>query len=79
MSAQTDAGRLGYIDEVSERSEACPYLKRAVLTSRYPIEGYCVAHPHGTLRVVTIAEYRELCTTADHVQCELYRELSGIA
>ncbi|MCZ7627141.1 MAG: hypothetical protein M5R38_16475 [Candidatus Methylomirabilis sp.] len=34
-----------------------------------------MGHPHGRLRVVTIAEFRELCTTADHVQCQLYREL----
>src|SRR5574337_749178 len=75
MSALTNPRVLDSIREQGERSEACPYLKRAILTSRYPIEGYCVGHPHGRLRVVTIAEYRELCTTADHVQCQLYREL----
>ncbi|MBI2883015.1 MAG: hypothetical protein HYY11_03765 [Candidatus Methylomirabilis oxyfera] len=63
------------LERIGERSEACPYLKRAILTSRYPIEGYCVAHPHGRLRVVTIGEFRELCTTAEYVQCQLYREL----
>lgn len=75
MSALTNPRVLDSVREQGERSEACPYLKRAILTSRYPIEGYCVGHPHGRLRVVTIAEYRELCTTADHVQCQLYREL----
>ncbi|MBZ0169064.1 hypothetical protein MELA_02185 [Candidatus Methylomirabilis lanthanidiphila] len=75
MSALTNPRVLDRIREQGERSEACPYLERAIVTSRYPIEGYCVGHPHGRLRVVTIAEYRELCTTADHVQCELYREL----
>ena len=75
MSALTNPRVLDSIREQGERSEACPYLKRAIVTSRYPIEGYCVGHPHGRLRVVTIAEYRELCTTADHVQCQLYREL----
>ena len=75
MSALSNPRVLDRAGEQGERSEACPYLKRAVLTSRYPIEGYCVAHPHGQLRVVTIAEFRELCTTAGHVQCQLYREL----
>jgi hypothetical protein len=75
MSALTSPRGLDHVGEHGEPSEACPYLKRAVLTSRYPIEGYCVAHPHGRLRVVTIAEFRELCTTAEYVQCQLYREL----
>src|SRR5574337_1434028 len=75
MSALANPRVSNHVGKQGESSEACPYLKRAVLTSRYPIEGYCVAHPHGRLRVVTIAEYRELCTTADHVQCQLYREL----
>ncbi|CBE68047.1 MAG: hypothetical protein F9K13_04755 [Candidatus Methylomirabilis oxygeniifera] len=75
MSAMPNPQVLERIGEQGERSEACPYLKRAILTSRYPIEGYCVAHPHGRLRVVTIGEFRELCTTAEYVQCQLYREL----
>lgn len=75
MSALPNSQMLECIGEHDERSEACPYLKRAILTSRYPIEGYCVAHPHGRLRVVTIGEFRELCTTAEYVQCQLYREL----
>ncbi|NJD68575.1 MAG: hypothetical protein C3F12_09180 [Candidatus Methylomirabilota bacterium] len=75
MNALTNSRVTDRVREQGERSEACPYLKRAILTSRYPIEGYCVGHPHGRLRVVTIAEFRELCTTADHVQCQLYREL----
>lgn len=75
MSALPNPQVLERIGEQGERSEACPYLKRAILTSRYPIEGYCVAHPHGRLRVVTIGEFRELCTTAGYIQCQLYREL----
>ncbi|MDE2058901.1 MAG: hypothetical protein KGL31_13475 [candidate division NC10 bacterium] len=78
MSVLANRWRLDCVAEPDERSEACPYLKRAVLTSRYPIEGYCVAHPHGRLRVVTIAEFRELCTTAGYVQCQLYRELHDL-
>lgn len=75
MSTLPNPRVLECIGEYDERSEACPYLKRAILTSRYPIEGYCVTHPHGKLRVVTISEFRELCTTAKYVQCQLYREL----
>jgi hypothetical protein len=75
MSALLNPRILDCVSERGERSQACPYLKRAILTSRYPIEGYCVGHPHGRLRVVTIAEFRELCTTAEHVQCQLYRAL----
>lgn len=60
--------------EQGERSEKCPYLQRATPHSWYPIEGYCLAHPRGELRVVTIAEFRELCTQADHMRCALYRE-----
>jgi hypothetical protein len=75
MSTLSNPRVLDCVGEPGERSEACPYLKRAVLTSRYPIEGYCVAHPYGRLQVVTIAEFREICTTAEHVQCQLYREL----
>lgn len=59
-------------DEHGERGQACPYLQRATPASRYPIEGYCLAHSYGRLQVVTIAEFRELCTTVEHVQCQLY-------
>lgn len=78
MSALRNPQVLERFGEQGEPSEACPYLKRAILTSRYPIEGYCVAHPHGRLRVVTICEFRELCTTAEYVQCQLYRELCDL-
>src|SRR5574337_354097 len=75
MSVLTNPHATDHVGEHSAQGETCPYLKRAVLTSRYPIEGYCVAHPHGRLRVVTIAEFRESCTTGAYVQCQLYREL----
>lgn len=60
-------------DEQGERSRACPYLQRVTPHSWYPIEGYCLADPYGGLRVVTVAEFRELCTQAEHVRCQLYR------
>ncbi|MBZ0160902.1 hypothetical protein [Candidatus Methylomirabilis sp.] len=60
-------------DEHGDQGQACPYLQRTAPTCRYPIEGYCLAHPYGRLQVVTIAEFRELCTTVEHVQCQLYR------
>ena len=63
----------GGAEEAGERSQGCPYLQRATYTSRYPIEGYCLAQPDGGLRVVTIAEFHELCTKTEHVCCELYR------
>ena len=59
--------------EQGERSEACPYLRRATPHFWYRIEGYCLAHPYGGLQVVTVAEFRELCTQAEHVRCQLYR------
>lgn len=59
--------------EQGKRSEACPYLRRTTPHSWYRIEGYCLAHPYGGLQVVTIAEFRELCTKTEHVRCQLYR------
>lgn len=59
--------------EQGGRSEACPYLRRTTPHSCYCIEGYCLAHPYGGLQVVTVAEFREMCTQAEHVRCQLYR------
>jgi hypothetical protein len=59
-------------DVLEKQSASCPYLRRAGQISRYPIEGYCLASPEGGLRVVTVGEFRELCTTPDHACCELY-------
>jgi hypothetical protein len=59
--------------EQGERSEACPYLRRTTPPYWYSIEGYCLAHPYGGLQVVTVAEFRDLCTTAEHVRCQPYR------
>ena len=59
--------------EQGERSEACPYLRRATPHSWYRIEGYCLAHPYGGLQVVTVGEFHELCTQAEHIRCQLYR------
>lgn len=73
MSALTNLRALDAVNELGERGQGCPYLQRAAQVSRYPIEGYCLAHPYGRLQVVTIAEFRELCTTMEHVQCQLYR------
>ena len=63
----------GGADKVGERSQVCPYLQWAKHTAWYPIEGYCLAQREGGLRVVTIAEFQELCTKAEHVDCELFR------
>jgi hypothetical protein len=61
------------IDGMEERQSAsCPHLRRAGQMSGYPIEGYCMASPEPGLRVVTIGEFRELCTTGAHARCELY-------
>ena len=59
--------------EQGERSEACPYLQRTTPHCWYRIEGYCLAHPYDGLQVVTVAEFRDLCTTAEHIRCQLYR------
>ena len=57
---------------VDRQSPSCPYLQRAKQIPRYAIEGYCLASRKGGLRVVTVEEFRELCTTAEHACCELY-------
>lgn len=57
---------------VGRQSPSCPYLQRAKQNRRYAIEGYCLASRKGGLRVVTVEEFRELCTTAEHACCELY-------
>lgn len=59
--------------EQCERSEACPYLRRTTPHSWYRIEGYCLAHPYGGLQIVTVAEFRDLCTKIEHIRCQLYR------
>jgi hypothetical protein len=58
-----------------ERNPQCPYLQLAKETSRYPIEGYCRASSGDELRVVTIGEFNELCTTPDHIRCEHFRRM----
>jgi hypothetical protein len=73
MSMLSNLRTSDIVDEHGERGQACPYLQRPAPTCRYPIEGYCLAHSYGRLQVVTIAEFRELCTTMEHVQCQLYR------
>lgn len=62
-----------------DRGQVCPYLQRAEQTSRYPIEGYCLVPLEGGLRVVTIAEFHEMCTKADHIRCEAYIRRRGQA
>ena len=57
---------------VDRQRPSCPYLQRAKQIRRYAIEGYCLASRKGGLRVVTVEEFRELCTTAEHACCELY-------
>ena len=57
---------------VDRQSPSCPYLQRAKQIPRYAIEGYCLASRKGGLRVVTVEEFGELCTTAEHACCELY-------
>jgi len=74
MKVLSDARAPDCPDEAGEQSQACPYLQRAKLTRWYPIEGYCLAQREGGLRVVTIAEFQELCTKAEHVDCEVYRK-----
>ena len=73
MSVVSDLQAPDRAGEQDERSEACPYLRRATPHSWYRIEGYCLAHPYGGLQVVTVAEFRELCTQAEHIRCQLYR------
>ena len=58
---------------VGRESPSCPYLQRAKQIPRYAIEGYCLAPLEGSLRFVTVEEFRELCMTAGHVCCELYK------
>jgi len=62
----------GGLGEAKDQSVACPYLQRVGTTSRYPIQGYCLSPLEGGLRVVTIAEFDELCTRADYIRCEAY-------
>jgi hypothetical protein len=57
----------------ADAGPGCPYLQRTRPGSRYSIEGYCLASADGGLRVVSIAEFNELCTTPEHIRCELYR------
>ncbi len=57
---------------VGRQSLSCPYLQRPKQIPRYAIEGYCLASRKGGLRVVTVEEFGELCTTAEHACCELY-------
>ncbi len=64
----------GGADKAGERGEMCPYLQRRGETSRYPIEGYCLASLEDGFRVVTIAEFHELCTKAEHAHCEVFRK-----
>ncbi len=65
--------------EPRTQHQECPYLRQASQTTWYPIEGYCLASEEGGLRVVTIAEFHELCTTPEHARCELYRRRHGRA
>lgn len=73
MSMRTNIRIPDVADECGERGQVCPYLRRTAPTCQYPIEGYCLGCSYGRLQVVTVAEFRELCTTLDHVQCQAYR------
>lgn len=50
----------------------CPFFKKLKGSSHYPLIGYCCACPTGTLKVPTIAEFRDLCTTERYLQCQAY-------
>jgi hypothetical protein len=73
MSAATDVRSVNAPRGGADAGPGCPYLQRTRPGSRYSIEGYCLASADGGLRVVTIAEFHELCTTPEHIRCELYR------
>ncbi len=54
-----------------------PYLEPAQSDWIHPIAGYCKGL-HRDLRMIpTVAEYRALCSTADHVSCPIYRTRGG--
>jgi hypothetical protein len=72
MEMLTNPRTAGDEEKEGTRRQDCPYLRRTRMTSWYPIEGYCLAHSDGGLRVVTVAEFHELCTKAEHIRCELY-------
>jgi adenylylsulfate kinase len=73
MNVLSDRQAPDSLGKQDERSEACPYLRRTTFHCWYRIEGYCLAHPYGGLQVVTVAEFRDLCTTAEHIRCQPYR------
>ncbi|MBI5166755.1 MAG: hypothetical protein HY998_03290 [candidate division NC10 bacterium] len=52
--------------------KSCPYLKKVECDWLYPVEGYCEGYGGGKLRIPSIAEYREFCTSGRHTQCQTY-------
>ena len=74
MKMLTNPRTAGDEEKEGTRRQECPYLRRTRMTSWYPIEGYCLAHSEGGLRVVTVAEFHGLCTKAKHICCELYHK-----
>ena len=73
MKTLRDPGAPSVKGGVDRQRPSCPYLQRPKQIRRYAIEGYCLASLDGGLRVVTVEEFRELCMTARHVCCELYK------
>ncbi len=54
-------------------SRHCPYLKRLEGYCLYPVEGYCCGYRDGRLRIPSIQEFQDLCTTYLYVTCRTYR------
>ena len=79
MEMLTNSRMAGDEGKEGKQRQECPHLRRAKVTSWYPIEGYCMAQPEGVLRVVTIAEFHELCTKAEHIRCKVYRKRRDLA
>lgn len=51
----------------------CPYLKLLESCWLYSVEGYCHGYRDGRLRIPSIQEFRDLCTTYLYVTCRTYR------
>lgn len=51
----------------------CPYLQRLQGCWRYPVVACCRGCRDGRLRIPSIQELRDLCTTCRYVTCRTYR------
>jgi hypothetical protein len=51
----------------------CPFLKRLAHESRYSLTGYCTRPSTCELRVPSLAELQQFCTTKDYRHCPFYR------